>query len=74
MPAEAPIHPWEWPQRTWQGIHFDFVGPFQDIMFLLVVDVFSKWPEVVQMSTTTAERRTQENIFSKWFARPARFR
>lgn len=24
MPAEAPIHPWEWPQGTWQRIHVDF--------------------------------------------------
>lgn len=26
MPAEAPIHPWEWPQRAWQRIHVDFAA------------------------------------------------
>ncbi|XP_048775245.2 uncharacterized protein K02A2.6-like [Ostrea edulis] len=56
MPPEAPIHPWEWPQRAWQRIHVDFAGPFQGSMFLVAVDAFSKWPEVVQMSTTTADR------------------
>lgn len=24
IPAEAPIHPFEWPQGTWQRIHVDF--------------------------------------------------
>ncbi|XP_064459049.1 uncharacterized protein LOC135369387 [Ornithodoros turicata] len=32
----------------------DFAGPFQDKMFLVVVDAFSKWPEVIVMSSTTA--------------------
>ncbi|XP_061196633.1 uncharacterized protein K02A2.6-like [Saccostrea echinata] len=67
MPPEAPVHPWEWPQRAWQRIHVDFAGPFQGNMFFVVVDAFSKWPEVVQMSTTTADRTVDvlRRIFSR---------
>lgn len=36
-------------------------------MFLVVVDAFSKWPELVQMSSTTAEKTVDElrRIFSE---------
>jgi hypothetical protein len=34
----------------------DFAGPCMGRMFLLMVDAHSKWPEVIPMKTTTAER------------------
>ena len=34
----------------------DFAGPFQNKMFLIVVDAHSKWPEVMQMTSTSAEQ------------------
>ena len=53
-PAPAPLHPWLWPTKPWERIHIDFAGPFLGRMFLVVVDAHSKWPEVIQMSTTTS--------------------
>ena len=53
-PAPAPLHPWLWPAKPWQRIHVDFAGPFMGRMFLIVVDAHSKWPEVIEMSSTTA--------------------
>lgn len=47
MPAEAPIHPCEWPQRAPQRIHVNFAGRLQGRMFMVVVEAFSKWPEEV---------------------------
>lgn len=47
MPAEAPIHPCEWPQRARQRIHVNFAGRLQGRMFMVVVEAFSKWPEEV---------------------------
>ena len=38
-PSAAPVHPWEWTQRPWQPGHVDFAGPFENSMFLLMVDV-----------------------------------
>lgn len=47
MPAEAPIHPCEWPQRAPQRIHVNFAGRLQGRMFMVVMEAFSKWPEEV---------------------------
>lgn len=52
VPAHAPLHQWEWPASPWQRIHIDFAGPFMGTNFLVVVDAFSKWPEVVTLSST----------------------
>ena len=59
-PAVAPLHPWNWPSRPWQRIHIDFAGPFLGRTFMVVVDAHSKWPEVIEMKTTTASSTIQE--------------
>ncbi|XP_057202332.1 uncharacterized protein K02A2.6 [Triplophysa rosa] len=56
MPKTAPLHSWEWPASPWQRIHVDFAGPFKGHTFLVVVDACSKWPEVFNMTTTTASQ------------------
>jgi hypothetical protein len=25
-PAEAPLHPWEWPEKPWSRLHIDYAG------------------------------------------------
>ena len=55
-PAAAPLHPWIWPDAPWRRIHIDFAGPFLGHMFFVVMDAHSKWPEVVTMKSTTAEK------------------
>ncbi|XP_062605742.1 uncharacterized protein K02A2.6-like [Saccostrea cucullata] len=55
-PPAAPIHPWEWPSRPWERIHIDFAGPFLNSMFLVIVDAYFKWPEVIPMKTTTSSQ------------------
>ena len=54
-PAKAPFHPWEIPQQPWKRLHIDFAGPFEGQMWLIVIDACSKWPEVIAMTSTTAE-------------------
>ena len=65
-PAVAPMHLWVWPDTPWQRIHVDFAGPFQNKMFLIVVDAHLKWPEVVEVMSTTAERTVEvlQSIFA----------
>ena len=41
-------------------MHFDFAGPFLGKMFLLAEDAHSKWPEVVSMTSTSAEKTIEE--------------
>ena len=56
-PPKAPLHPWTWLAKPWQRIHIDFAGPFQGTSFLVVVDSYSKWPEVFEMKNTTIYRQ-----------------
>ena len=53
-PAEAPLHPWEWPGLPWSRIHFDYAGPYKGEMFLVVMDAYSKWLEVHRMKSITS--------------------
>ncbi|XP_039503042.1 uncharacterized protein K02A2.6-like [Pimephales promelas] len=55
-PQLAPLHPWDWPETPWQRVHVDFAGPVEGKMLLIAVDAHSKWPEVVVMHSTTAEK------------------
>ena len=49
----APLYPWLW-------IHVDFAGPINGKIFLLVVDAHSKWPEIIEMPSTTTQRAIEE--------------
>lgn len=46
----------------------DFAGPFCGRMFLLLVDAHSKWPEAIEMSSTTSDRTMYmlRNIFASY--------
>lgn len=55
-PPHAERHPWEPAQGPWQRVHADFAGPLKDTWFLVMVDSFSKWVEMIPMKTTTSER------------------
>ena len=52
---KVPLHQWELPLRPWQRVHVDYAGSFKGKMWLLLIDAFSKWPEIHEMKTTTAE-------------------
>ena len=53
-PPTAQIHPWIFPARAWSRIHVDFAGPISGQMYMVVVDAYSKFPEVVKMTNITA--------------------
>ena len=67
-PSNAQLHPWKWPSQPWERIHIDFAGPFMDSMWLIIVDVHSKWPEVLRMSSTTSSKliSTLSEVFSRF--------
>ena len=67
MPTKAPLHPWEWATAPWQRLHIDFASPFQNSMFLVVVDAHSKWPEVIPLSSTTTSKTIE--VLRDLFAR-----
>ena len=53
-PAAASLHPWEWPAHPWERLHIDYAGPFLGKMFLVVVDVYSKWLEIKMVPSATS--------------------
>ena len=47
--------PWPKTDRPWTRIHADFAGPVDGHYYLIVVDSFSKWPEVFKCKKPTSE-------------------
>nr|XP_049466096.1 uncharacterized protein K02A2.6-like [Anopheles coluzzii] len=66
-PPQAKPTPWPKPSGPWQRLHVDYAGPILGDYFLVVVDAFSKWPEIVKTSTTTS--RATVAILRGLFAR-----
>ncbi|XP_031338139.1 uncharacterized protein K02A2.6-like [Photinus pyralis] len=56
LPQRTKLHVWEWPQNPWERVHIDFLGPFRDPKYLVIIDAHTKWLEVIQMNVTTAEK------------------
>ena len=66
-PPTAQNHPWIFPARPWSRIHVDCAGPISGCRYLVVVDAFSKFLEVVKMTNTITHTTIAElhNIFSR---------
>ena len=54
-PAKSHTHPWTYPSHAWSRIHVDFAGPISNQMYFVIVDAYSKYPEVIKMASTTSE-------------------
>ncbi|XP_031347140.1 uncharacterized protein K02A2.6-like [Photinus pyralis] len=67
-PQKSEIMSWNKPTRPWQRIHVDFLGPIKGNTFLIVLDAFSKYPEIKKMERTTSEETIEKfrDIFSTW--------
>ena len=67
-PPHTTLTPWPWAERSWQRIHCDFLGPFHGDMYLVIVDSYSKWPEVVNFCQNTKSNKLVDT-FQTLFAR-----
>ena len=55
LPANANLHPWEWPGKTWYRVHIDYAGLFEGKIILVIVDAHTKYFDAhVMISSTTA--------------------
>lgn len=54
-PNKAVLSSWPWPEEVWSRIHLDFMGPFLNKYFLIMVDAHSKWIEVFPMNSITSK-------------------
>lgn len=59
-PKSAPSSAWPVPEKPWSRLHLDHAGPFQGHTFLLVVDAYSHWLEVVSVASTSSDCAIQK--------------
>ena len=59
------MHPWNWPEQSWQRIHLNYAGPLLGKMFLVAIDAHSKLMEVeiVNSASTQATVECLRSIF-----------
>nr|XP_049464977.1 uncharacterized protein K02A2.6-like [Anopheles coluzzii] len=71
-PPRATSMAWPKPSAVWNRVHIDYAGPWEGVYFLVVVDAYSKWPEIVKTTstTTTATITILRNLFAR-FGMPA---
>lgn len=67
-PPKSQLKSWPVPPSAWYRLHADFLGPFHNKMYLVVVDAFSKWPEAYEMSSISATCTIDvlKDIFSRF--------
>nr|VZI03784.1 unnamed protein product [Spirometra erinaceieuropaei] len=54
MPPRQPPAHWEPPERPLSRVHIDFAGPLNGVSYLILVDAYSKWPEIAPLNPATA--------------------
>ena len=54
QPEPVPAASWPKAKGPWERIHADLAGLLEGVMYLVVSGTYSKWLEVVPMSTTTS--------------------
>nr|XP_039271194.1 uncharacterized protein K02A2.6-like [Styela clava] len=57
---QVPASPWSYPNGPWQRIHMDYAGPVDGKMLLVIVDAFSKWPDVWIISSVSAHETIEK--------------
>ncbi|XP_062704672.1 uncharacterized protein K02A2.6-like [Aedes albopictus] len=66
-PPQAKPQPWPRANGPWQRLHLDFAGPLEGYHYLVVVDSYSKWPEILQTRSPTSS--TTISFLRECFAR-----
>ena len=66
-PPATKSHIWIPARQQWERIHVDYAGPLEGHMFLVVVDAYAKWPEIIFTKSTTST--TTCNALRGLFAR-----
>ncbi|XP_037931645.1 uncharacterized protein K02A2.6-like [Teleopsis dalmanni] len=68
MPTKTTLHPWAKPSDSWERLHIDYAGPIDSYYYLVVIDAFSKWPEIIQTKSITATQTISslKEIFARF--------
>ncbi|XP_019531013.3 uncharacterized protein K02A2.6-like [Aedes albopictus] len=66
-PKVAPV-PWPRSTKPWDRVHIDYAGPISGEYYLVIVDSYSKWLEIIptRSTTTTATVSILKDIFARF--------
>lgn len=64
-PVKGPTIPWRYPERPMERVHIDY-AEFEKQNYLVIVDAFSKWIDVVQVSSTSTSSTI--SVLRKFFS------
>ena len=59
MPAKAPNHPWMVPEKPWSRLHLDHAINFMGTNWLVMIDVYSKYPCIHPVNSTSTKATTE---------------
>ncbi|XP_055604793.1 uncharacterized protein K02A2.6-like [Uranotaenia lowii] len=64
------LESWPTPEKPWQRVHVNYAGPLDGNYYLIIVDSFSKWPEVIrtQAITSSGTMRMLRGVFARFGA------
>ena len=68
-PSKHKLINWKYPEKPWERIHLDYMGPIFNKYFLVLVDSYSKWIECIDMNNSITSKRTIDQlrfIFSRF--------
>lgn len=54
-PEKSALIPWTPADSAWKRVHIDFAGPINGFYLFIVIDSFSKYPEVYKTKTITSK-------------------
>ncbi|RLU20774.1 hypothetical protein DMN91_007388 [Ooceraea biroi] len=67
-PIKCSPQPWPIPKGPWSHIHVDYAGPVNGFYYFVIVDAYSKWPEIFKTTTITAAKTVEFllEVFSRY--------
>uniref|UniRef100_A0A914VI11 RNA-directed DNA polymerase n=1 Tax=Plectus sambesii TaxID=2011161 RepID=A0A914VI11_9BILA len=54
-PKKTTLHSWPKPEAPWERVHADYAGPMNGRYYLIMVDAGTKWMEIAESTTMTAD-------------------
>lgn len=67
-PRKVATHVWEAAKKPFERVHVDFAGPFMGRYFFLLIDAYTKWPEICDIANITTDITIEKcrEIFSRF--------
>ncbi|CAH8491681.1 unnamed protein product [Dicrocoelium dendriticum] len=70
-PPKCPWQPWCESEKSWQRVRLDYAGLINGQFYLISVDSFTKWPDLIPMQNPTPQHTINElNKLFQYFGTP----